>query len=134
MSDDDRLRALLDVEVPTAGRWTAVEVPDPDAVAVDLADADLTVLEAAAVELAVRGVDPVDAGPDDLPLGPLAAIVDEVRHVVLQGRGLVLLRGLPVDRPGARSSIRRRGVADDKAMGASGARFISCSPRAAGRA
>tara|TARA_B100000029_G_scaffold427186_1_gene436469 strand:- start:45 stop:1097 length:1053 start_codon:yes stop_codon:yes gene_type:complete len=98
MSDDDRLRALLDVEVPTAGRWTAVEVPDPDAVAVDLADDDLTVLEDAAVDLAVRGVDPVDAGPDDLPLGPLAAVVEEVRHVVLHGRGLVLLRGLPVDR------------------------------------
>ena len=98
MTGDVQLQALLEAEVPAAGRWTAAEVPDPDTVAVDLADDDLAGLEAAAVDLAHRGVDPVDAGPDDLPLGPLAPLIDEVRHQVLHGRGLVLLRGLPVDR------------------------------------
>ncbi len=95
---DDLLQALLDVEVPTAGRWTATEVPDTDAIAVDVDPDVLAGLEAAAVALAARGVDPVDAGPDDLPLDRLASLVDEVRHEVLHGRGLVLLRGLPVDR------------------------------------
>ena len=98
MTDDPRHRALLEVDVPTDGRWTAAEVSGPDAIAVDLPADDLAVVETAAVDLTARGVDPVDAGPDDLPLGRLVPLVDEVRHEVLHGRGLVLLRGLPVDR------------------------------------
>ena len=40
----------------------------------------------------------MDATADDLPLGALGPLVDELRHEVLHGGGLALLRGFPVDR------------------------------------
>ena len=86
------------VTIPTASLWNRTDVPDTDAIAVDLPDDDLAELESAARRLAANGVDPVDAGPDDLPLGPLAPLVAEVRTEVLDGRGIALLRGFPVQR------------------------------------
>ena len=90
--------ALELVTIPTASLWNRTDVPDTDAIAVDLPDDDLAELESAARRLAANGVDPVDAGPDDLPLGPLAPLVAEVRTEVLDGRGIALLRGFPVQR------------------------------------
>ena len=90
--------ALELVTIPTTSLWNRTDVPDMDAIAVDLPDDDLAELESAARRLAANGVDPVDAGPDDLPLGPLAPLVAEVRTEVLDGRGIALLRGFPVQR------------------------------------
>ena len=90
--------ALELVTIPTTSLWNRTDVPDTDAIAVDLPDDDLAELESAARRLAANGVDPVDAGPDDLPLGPLAPLVAEVRTEVLDGRGIALLRGFPVQR------------------------------------
>ena len=90
--------ALELVTIPTASLWNRTDVPDTDAIAVDLPDDDLAELESAARRLAANGVDPVDAGPDDLPLGPLAPLIAEVRTEVLDGRGIALLRGFPVQR------------------------------------
>ena len=90
--------ALELVTIPTASLWNRTDVPDTDAIAVDLPDDDLAELESAARRLAANGVDPVDAGPDDLPLGPVAPLVAEVRTEVLDGRGIALLRGFPVQR------------------------------------
>ena len=90
--------ALELVTIPTTSLWNRTDVPDTDAIAVDLPDDDLAELESAARRLAANGVDPVDAGPDDLPLGPLAPLLAEVRTEVLDRRGIALLRGFPVQR------------------------------------
>ena len=89
---------LLEIPVPTVNLWRGVDLDGTDAIVTVLPDDDLADLEAAAVNLAAQGVDPVDATKDELPLGALGPLVDELRHEVLHGRGLALLRGFPVDR------------------------------------
>ena len=86
------------VTIPAANLWDRSDVPDVDAIAVDIPAGDLADLEAAARRLAADDVDPVEAGPDDLPLGALASLVDDLRTEVLHGRGIALLRGFPVER------------------------------------
>ena len=86
------------VTIPAANLWDRTDVPDVDAIAVDIPAGDLADLEAAARRLAADDVDPVEAGPDDLPLGALASLVDDLRTEVLHGRGIALLRGFPVER------------------------------------
>ena len=90
--------ALDLVAVPPANLWDRTDVPDTDAIAMDLPADDLAELEAAARRLAADGINPVSAGPNDLPLGTLAPLVDRLRTEVLHGRGIALLRGFPVDR------------------------------------
>ena len=86
------------VTIPAANLWDRSDVPDVDAIAVDIPAGDLADLEAAARRLTADGVDPVETGPDDLPLGALASLVDDLRTEVLHGRGIALLRGFPVER------------------------------------
>jgi hypothetical protein len=90
--------ALDHLTIPAANFWDRTDVPDVDAIAVDIPDGDLVDLETAARRLAADGVDPVTTGPDDLPLGALTTLVDDLRTEILHGRGIVLLRGFPVDR------------------------------------
>ena len=90
--------ALDLVAVSPANLWDRTDVPDTDAIAMDLPADDLAELEAAARRLAADGINPVSAGPDDLPLGALAPLVDRLRTEVLHGRGIALLRGFPVQR------------------------------------
>ncbi len=89
---------LLDASVPVANLWRGADLGSTDQIAVDLPNTDLEELETAAVDLAARGVDPVDASTADLPLGALEPLLADLRHEVLHGRGLVLLRGFPVER------------------------------------
>ena len=89
---------LLEIPVPRANLWRGANLGGTDAIAIELPDGDLADLEAAAIDLAAQGIDPVDAHPDDLPLGTLEPLVAELRHEVLHGRGLALLRGFPVER------------------------------------
>ena len=86
------------VAIPEAALWRGSEVAGIDDFAVDMDPAACATLEEAALRLAAEGVDPVDAGPDDLPLGDLGPTIEAVRHEVLAGTGMVLLRGFPVDR------------------------------------
>jgi len=86
------------VTIPAANLWDRTDVPDVDAIAVEIPAGDLADLEAAACRLAADGVDPVEVGPVDLPLGALTSLVDDLRTEVLNGRGIALLRGFPVDR------------------------------------
>ena len=86
------------VTIPSANLWDRADVPDVATIAVDIPAGDLAGLEAAARRLAADGINPVSAGPDDLPLGALAPLVDRLRTEVLHGRGIALLRGFPVQR------------------------------------
>jgi hypothetical protein len=63
-----------------------------------LSPADIAEIEAAAAPLADRGADIAALTAADFPLPTLAARLARIRHTVLEGRGFVLLRGLPVQR------------------------------------
>ena len=58
-----------------------------------------------------RGLDIADIRRDDFPLPTLGPVLDRLRGEVLDGRGFVLLRGMPVeDRPIAESATAYWGV------------------------
>ena len=66
---------LLEIPVPRANLWRGANLGGTDAIAIELPNSDLADLEAAAIDLAAQGIDPVDARPDDLPLGTLEPLV-----------------------------------------------------------
>jgi alpha-ketoglutarate-dependent taurine dioxygenase len=63
-----------------------------------LSAADIAEIEAAAAPLAARGADIAALTRQHFPLPTLASRLAQIRHAVLEGRGFVLLRGLPVAR------------------------------------
>jgi hypothetical protein len=89
---------LLDASIPAANLWRGVDLGGTDPITIDLPATDLIHLESAAIELAAAGVDPVKASSVDLPLGSLEPLINDLRHEVVYGSGLALLRGLPVNR------------------------------------
>lgn len=65
---------------------------------VPLTPADIAELEAVVKPLAAREADIAALKKADVPLPTLAAKMEAVRRELLDGRGFVLMRGLPVDR------------------------------------
>ncbi|MBQ90082.1 MAG: taurine catabolism dioxygenase TauD [Acidimicrobiaceae bacterium] len=96
MEDLPELRDLP--EPASSGHWRGSAVAGIEDFAVDLDPADAATLEAAAHRWATAGKDPVEAEPEDLPVGDLAPTLEAIRNEVLHGSGMVLLRGFPVDR------------------------------------
>ncbi|MSP29839.1 MAG: TauD/TfdA family dioxygenase [Acetobacteraceae bacterium] len=57
-----------------------------------------------------RGLDIADIKRADFPLPTLGPVLDTLRDEILRGRGFILLRGLPVDRPIAESATAYWGI------------------------
>lgn len=66
--------------------------------------------EIGAATAAVLGRDIASIARADFPLPTLGPVLDRLRDEVLNGRGFVLLRGLPVDRPIAESAAAYWGI------------------------
>src|SRR5271169_1320958 len=76
-----------------------------------LSSAEIAEIEAAVKAVQARGLDIVDIRREDFPLPTLGPVLDRLRAEVLEGRGFVLLRGMPVeDRPMAESAMAYWGV------------------------
>ena len=70
-----------------------------------LSAAEIAELETAAAAVRARGLDLAAMTRADFPLPTLGPVLDRLRREVLDGRGFVLLRGLPVEgRPVAESA------------------------------
>ena len=79
--------------------WTAADLGGKDDFAFDLADRHVAAFEAAVAGLRERGLTAFeDIGRHDFPLDSIAEDVRAWRHEVAGGRGLLLLRGFPVER------------------------------------
>ena len=79
--------------------WTAAALGGKDAFAVDLDDHHIVAFEAAVAGLRERDLTAFEnIGRHDFPLDSIADDVRAWRHEVAEGRGLLILRGLPVDR------------------------------------
>lgn len=61
-----------------------------------LSDTDIGDIAAAVGAVRKRGLGIVDIGAEDFPIGRFAGIIADVRRELRDGRGLVMLRGLPV--------------------------------------
>ena len=84
--------------IPTTALWRQADLPDKDSFALDPDPALFAVLGDAARRLVAEDRAVESVRPADAPLGPLEAVVDELRAELVDGRGFSLLRGFPVDR------------------------------------
>ena len=76
-----------------------------------LSPAEIAEIEAALQAVQARGLDIAEIRREDFPLPTLGPVLERLRAEVLNGRGFVLLRGMPVeDRPIAESATAYWGV------------------------
>jgi TfdA family taurine catabolism dioxygenase TauD len=76
-----------------------------------LSSSEIAEIEAALKSVQARGIDIADIRREDFPLPTLGPVLDRLRGEVLDGRGFVLLRGVPVeDRPIAESATAYWGI------------------------
>lgn len=76
-----------------------------------LSPAEIAEIEAALRAVRARGLDIADIRREDFPLPTLGPVLERLRAEVLDGRGFMLLRGMPVeDRPIAESATVYWGV------------------------
>ena len=76
-----------------------------------LSTAEIAEIETAVKRVRGRGLDIAEVRREDFPLPTLGPMLDRLRAEVLDGRGFVLVRGLPVeDRPIAESAMAYRGI------------------------
>ncbi len=76
-----------------------------------LSPSEVDEIEAALRSVQARGLDIAEIRREDFPLPTLGPVLDRLRTEVLEGRGFVLLRGLPVEgRPIAESAALYWGI------------------------
>jgi hypothetical protein len=76
-----------------------------------LSSSEIAEIEAALKSVQARGIDIADIRREDFPLPTLGPVLDRLRGEVVDGRGFVLLRGVPVeDRPIAESATIYWGI------------------------
>ena len=85
-------------ELEPACEWRAGDVADPARWTETLSKAEIDELEAAVAHAFAKSDDFLDIGKDDFPLPTLAARLKGVERELMEGRGFVLLRGLPRER------------------------------------
>jgi hypothetical protein len=102
--------ARTPIEGPSA--WTAAEMRGREAEwTYRLSPSHIAEIEAALTAVQVRGLDIADISREDFPLPTLGPVLEHLRGEVLNGRGFVLLRGMPVeDRPIVESATAYWGV------------------------
>ncbi len=98
------------VEGPSV--WAAADMRECEAEwSYRLAPQEIAELEAALKSVQARGLDIADIRRADFPLPTLGPVLHRLRNDVLNGRGFVLLRGVPVeDRPIAESATMYWGI------------------------
>lgn len=78
--------------------WTAREMAGTSEWIHELRESDIAELDAALAVVKARGRGIPDITRDDFPLKGFAAALADIRREVEDGRGFVLLRGIPIDR------------------------------------
>jgi TfdA family taurine catabolism dioxygenase TauD len=98
------------IEGPSA--WIGAEMREREAEwSYRLSPAEIAELEAAAASAQARGLDIADLRREHFPLPTLGRTLERLRGEVLDGRGFVLLRGVPVEgRPLAESAMLYWGI------------------------
>ena len=112
MPDDVRVLAPARRPIEGPSAWFAADLRGHEAEwSYRLAAAEIAELEAALKLVQSRKLDIADIRRDDFPLPTLGPVLERLRTEVLEGRGFVLLRGVPVeDRPIAESAAIYWGI------------------------
>ena len=82
------------------GAWTAADAAPWYEAPFSFEERHLDALDAALAAVKVEGLELDDVTAEAFPLESIAGDVRDIRHEVMEGRGIVFLRGLPVDRYG----------------------------------
>ncbi|HEY1826889.1 MAG TPA: TauD/TfdA family dioxygenase [Acidimicrobiales bacterium] len=85
-------------ELEPAAEWRAGDVADPEAWTLRLTAEDHRELDAALATAKAKSNDPLEIGREDFPLEGLAAKLDGVVDVLLNGRGFMRISALQADR------------------------------------
>jgi hypothetical protein len=81
-----------------ACEWRAEDVADPAAWTEPLSGAEIAEIDAAMAHARAKSSDLLDIEKDDFPLPTLAGRLESVEAELMDGRGFVLIRGLPRER------------------------------------
>ena len=84
------------IEGPSA--WLGSNLASPDAWIYRLSPAEVAEIEAAVGDVIRRQIPIVDIGQNEFALPTLAAGLENIQAEVVNGRGFVVMRGLPVER------------------------------------
>jgi len=87
-------------ELEPAAEWRAADVADPESWTLRLTAEDHEELAGALATAKAKSTDPLDLGQDDFPLDALAAKLQGVVEVLLNGRGFMRIAALDADRYG----------------------------------
>jgi hypothetical protein len=82
----------------TACEWSAKDVADPATWTETLESAEIAEIDAAIVHARAKSADLLQIGKQDFPLPKLAARLARIEKELMDGRGFVLIRGLPRER------------------------------------
>ena len=93
-----RQPAVLNQPVVDPAAWTAEDLDADQGWIHPLTESDIAELDAAVARVEERGLDIMDITRDDFVLPTLGDRLDEIAADVVHGRGLALIRGVPVDR------------------------------------
>jgi hypothetical protein len=112
MPPDTNLVASARPWIQGASAWTGADMRNREAEwSYRLSSAEIGEIETAVAGVQARGLDIGDIRREDFPLPTLGPVLDRLRGEVLDGRGFLLLRGMPVeDRPIAESATAFWGV------------------------
>ena len=86
---------LRAVEGPAA--WYGADMVRSEEWLHDLAADEIAEIDAAVAKVLRRGIDIIDIERDDFELPTLGPTLDRIREEVVEGRGFVLIRGVPVE-------------------------------------
>ena len=96
----DTIEATRVTRRPITGpsAWTGAEMKNREAEwTYRFSASDIAEIETAAAAVRARGLELAAISRADFPLPTLGPVLDRLRHDVVEGRGFVLLRGLPVE-------------------------------------
>jgi hypothetical protein len=91
-----RIEPLVAVDSPAA--WVGTQMKHSDTWIYQLSEVELAELDAALRQTQGRGLGINEIGKGDFPLPTLGARLAEIQDEILNGRGFVLIRGIPVER------------------------------------
>src|SRR5262249_32262953 len=75
--------------------WTGADLRQRDDWIYELSSSEIAEIEAATESVLARGLDIADVARADFPLPHFVPVLEGLRDGILNGRGLVVLRGLP---------------------------------------
>ncbi len=89
-------KAMKPVVDPAA--WHGEQLENDSGWRFELSDAEVSELDEAVAGVKQRGLEIKDITLEDFPLPTLETKLKEMKHQLMEGRGVALLRGVPVER------------------------------------